>query len=757
LRSILLLGAVLVVASPARGADAPIGPIEGRILDAEAAPVPGLVVRIEGEPGYAITDEQGAFVLQRSHAAAGVLLVDGSGIRALRHPVPARQEAPLELVVEWDVESVAPVLVRAERPTAETASTTRLDRTDIAAAPARTAEEVLRQVPGMVLVQHGSEGKGHQFFLRGFDAIHGADLELTLEGMPLNEWSGVHAQGYLDLSLVVPEAIGGVEVHKGPFTLHQGAFAMAGSAAYRLGVEPDDTGLYSAYTFGTTGRHRGVVRYAPTDASGDDVVAVEALDDEGYGEQRAVRRGAVTGRWGLLDRSGHRLEVLGGGQLSRFDLPGAVRDDDVQAGRLGFYDAYDDALRGRSSRALLGLRWRGPPDRHRFELLGWGGYRHLELLENFTGFLVDPERGDRRLQEEGRWSFGAEARHRTAAGPTVDLLSGAGVRGDALEQRDEHVDQAEQPVSTNRRLDTVQVLAHALAGVVWRPTEVVRLDAGARVDALHARVDDRLDPGEGVGQGTRVAVSPRAVLGWTAHPALRVLLAYGRGFRPPESRAFVEDEPARTGLSEERADGGGPEMTVADAVELGARWSPTEALELAASGFGTFIERESVFDHVSGQNLELNGTRRLGAEVRAEVRPRPWLRLAGDLTWTDARFVESGAEVPFAAPLVGGLRAAAQHPAGWSAGLRGLIVGPRPLPHGARGATLFSVDATAGYRWRWLRLRLELENVLNRRLREGELHYASHWRPGEPSSALPVLHTLAGPPFNARLTVGAVF
>ncbi len=66
-------------------------------------------------------------------------------------------------------------------------------------------------------------------------------------------------------------------------------------------------------------------------------------------------------------------------------------------------------------------------------------------------------------------------------------------------------------------------------------------------------------------------------------------------------------------------------------------------------------------------------------------------------------------------------------------------------------------DATLGYHFPWLHLDLELENLLNQQLREGEYHYASHWRPSKPASELPVLHTTAGPPFNARLTVGIVF
>ncbi len=50
-----------------------------------------------------------------------------------------------------------------------TASSLTLAPHDLAAAPLRTADDALRLVPGIAIVQHGSEGKARQFFLRGFD------------------------------------------------------------------------------------------------------------------------------------------------------------------------------------------------------------------------------------------------------------------------------------------------------------------------------------------------------------------------------------------------------------------------------------------------------------------------------------------------------------------------------------------------------------------------------------------------------------
>lgn len=67
------------------------------------------------------------------------------------------------------------------------------------------------------------------------------------------------------------------------------------------------------------------------------------------------------------------------------------------------------------------------------------------------------------------------------------------------------------------------------------------------------------------------------------------------------------------------------------------------------------------------------------------------------------------------------------------------------------------LDATAGYRVGRISFDLELENLLNRKLREGEYHYASYWRTSAEPSALPVVQYVAGPPFNARVSLTALF
>lgn len=626
------------------------------------------------------------------------------------------------------------------------ASATRLSSETIAEAPLRTAEDALRSVPGLTLVQHGSEGKGYQFFLRGFDAIHGSDLELRVEGIPVNEWSNVHAQGYVDLGFVIPEAIQAIEVVKGPFTWEQGAFAMAGSANYELGIPAEERGLRVAYTAGTTNRHRGVLTYG--DEAGERFVAVEALHDDGFGQNRDIDKGAVLGKVSLLRTGSSEVSLVGGGHLSRFGIPGILRDEEIRKGEVRFLDAYDRAAGGSSSRGLaaLRMRWGDGPDQ--VDALLHGGLRRLELLENYTGFLLDPSRGDRRLQHHESRLLGAKLRYERRLHPRVRLTLGVGAGVEWLSQLQAHVDQGERQVATERALEATQGHGHALVGVVWAPAEALQLSAGVRVDGV--AVEAREERGGREGAGAEVAISPRLQGALRVTDGLQLFGAYGRGFRPPEALAFTGHEPDRAGRSQPGL-GQGPAMTTSDAFELGLRMrqGPVRA---AASGFATFVADENVFDHVSGLNLDLGATRRLGVELDVEVLALSWLRLGADVTYTDARFVSSGDPIPLAPSLVGSARAALHHPSGLRSGLRLLALAPRDLPYGARGAPLTSLDATAGYQLGALGLDLEVENLLGLDLREGEYHYASHSHPGGNPSQLPAIHTAAGTPRTARIT-----
>ena len=88
---------------------------------------------------------------------------------------------------------------------------------------------MLRVVPGLLAVQHQGGGKADQLFLRGFDADHGTDVGIFIDGMPVNMPSHAHGQGFADLHWLIPEAIERIDVVKGPYDVRYGDFSTAGA------------------------------------------------------------------------------------------------------------------------------------------------------------------------------------------------------------------------------------------------------------------------------------------------------------------------------------------------------------------------------------------------------------------------------------------------------------------------------------------------------------------------------------------------
>jgi len=161
------------------------------------------------------------------------------------------EDAPLE------------VLAESER-VRQSASERHLDRTELRALPGRSAEDVLRALPGLHLSTHGGRGKASQFLLRGFDAVHGSDLAVDVDGVPLNEPSNSHAHGYLDLHVLPRVLLDRAELRPGTFSPSIGDFAVAGSTSLHLGLA--EPGGWAGVGAGTDRSAQATLAWRPRQA-----------------------------------------------------------------------------------------------------------------------------------------------------------------------------------------------------------------------------------------------------------------------------------------------------------------------------------------------------------------------------------------------------------------------------------------------------------------------------------------------------------
>lgn len=625
---------------------------------------------------------------------------------------------PAAAFVAWFFAAEYETVVTA--PAADHAAGERTASVELVTAPRASADDLLRLVPGLLVSRHGAEGKGRQLFLRGFDAGHGSDVEVTVDGIPWNETSNVHGHGYLDLQTLIPEAVRSISVEKGSHRLDQGPFATAGSVRFRLGLLADRRGGRVGYEIGSTGRHRVVATVAP--AEGSSFAAAEAITDRGYGENRQTERAALLGRTVLFADGRGELAALAGLHAGRFGEPGVVPAALVARGEVGFYDSLSPDTTGQSARAFAALSW----SRGGTRALLHGGARRLLLQENFTGYLLDDQRGDRLAQRHVAFGGGLRLQHEEAIGDRLVLTGGIDGHAERIDQGEDRIDAAHVAFAERRRLAASQASLAAHAGVRWLPLSFARLEGGVRGQAF--AVDGSLRP---------VAL-PRASLMVYPGSALTLLLAHGRGVRPPEARA------------------GAAATAISDTTDASVRFTGG-AFSAALGGFAAFVQGEQIYDHLSATTLEVGDTRRLGVEAELTVRPLRWLALRADASAVDARFRDSGQAVPGAPSLLGALEAHVHTERGLLAGGRVLAVGARPLAYGARAGAVGVADVLVGWRGGWWDLSLTVENLLDARWREGEFNYPSWFDRSEARSALPRLHYAAGPPRTIRVGAGARF
>src|ERR1700691_1438026 len=136
---------------------------------------------------------------------------------------------------------------------ASTASEGIVVNDELALTPAFRVGQLLETVPGLQVTSHSGEGKANQYLLRGYNLDHGTDLATFVDGMPVNEPTHAHGQGYTDLNFLIPELADGITYTKGPYYASVGDFASVGAVHINY---LDTLAPHVSYTDGTLGYER---------------------------------------------------------------------------------------------------------------------------------------------------------------------------------------------------------------------------------------------------------------------------------------------------------------------------------------------------------------------------------------------------------------------------------------------------------------------------------------------------------------------
>ena len=668
----------------------------------------------------------------------------------------------------------------ARGPTSAASSTT-VRNLDFDLRPKTSPNDILRVVPGLLAVQHQGGGKADQLFLRGFDADHGTDVGVYLDGIPVNMPSHAHGQGFADLHWLIPEAIERIDVIKGPYDVRFGDFATAGavnlitrdhfdssSVQYTVGSFPTLPGRVAA-----TGRFVGIVspELPSWAAKLHPWLAFEGANDAGpFTHSENLKRYNLFGKvsYDVSPRLkiGMFVQAYGSGWIGSGQIPAR----EVTAGRLGQFDAIDPSEGGLTQRNMYSAFLHYKDGDHEFEATAYLTRYHLNLFNDFTFFAQDPIGGDEIEQDDTRtftgtrlayhfhrnWkninfrtTFGSETRYDAIH---VDRWDAESQNGDFRKRIGRHVDNSDLAFSGNNDdIDQTNVAGYFQEDVVFNP--YFRVLAGLRNDYFSFNVNDH---SEALGAGAQntsgvrdfSVVSPKASIVLSPMPGIFDLYAnYGTGFHTNQAQITLID-----GVTHVNPDGTSFKVRAIPKLyggELGARLHLFDRVDLATAFWASYLQNETVFDADHSAFSPGPPTRRVGIDLEVRAQLLSWLFADIDLAQANATAVPdhgNGGAVALAPKLymTGGLTV--KHPIGTRAGLRFRFLGARPAfdetspeyqyftsktlssglpnpdynPARVTAQGYFIMDAYVSHRWKAFEASISIQNLLNSLWREAQ-------------------------------------
>jgi hypothetical protein len=664
---------------------------------------------------------------------------------SMAHVVSAQEPAPKpeEPPARPEEPTLPPVVVTAPPPVSSS-SEVFIPGRDFQLRPEGRPADILRLVPGFVISQHQGGGKAEQYFLRGFDADHGTDVALFIDGLPVNLRSHAHGQGYADLHFLIPETVQRLDGFKGPYFVEFGDFATAGAFNFVMRDTVDEN--YAEAAGGSWGTQRYLTLISPTRDALKTLVAIEYYRSDGpFEHPNGYERFNLFAKAKATLAEGMDLAVWASYYMADWHGSGEIPTRAVRAGVISRFGSIDPNEGGSTQRANLNVDWRWKLDENQLVTVHtYGTYYELDLFNDFTFFLNDPQNGDEINQRDRRFMAGFDALYQYQTRPFgVSLTSSAGfqyridtsrvVLANSVQHhqlaRTQDVSIVEQSYSPFVKFDVV-------------PLPWLRFVTGARGDIftydVHSRVNTTGDDLNGRVTQARPNVKANLALGpWYQ---TEFFANFGTGYHSNDARAVISD-PNLTALP------------TAQGYEFGLRSKAIPRTELSLTYWVIDLASELVFVGDDGTTEARGPSHREGIEFAVRVKILDWLTFSGDVTAAKAEF-DTGGAVPLAPLLTSRADLTARLPWGLSSSLSMRYLGDRYADEErhqtARGYLLF--DITARYRYKWLEAFVSIENLANTEYREAQFFFTSRLA-GEPAGGVPDIHYTPG---NPRTVMGGL-
>lgn len=586
--------------------------------------------------------------------------------------------------------------------TASTASEGVVDDQELQLLPQYRPGQLLETVPGLIATSHSGEGKANQYLMRGYNLDHGTDLETYVDGMPINQPTHAHGQGYTDLNFMIPELTDQLTYTKGPYYANVGDFGAVGSVHidYR-----DTISDQLAATLGTLGFQR--LFSAGSQALGDGRVlaAAEIQHYDGpFVTPDDARKENATLRFSHGDdRNGYSITAMLYHQLwtNTTDIPLRAIADDLIPNRFGTLNPSDG---GRAWRSSLSVNYWATLGDARLAASSYFIDNQLHLWNDFTHYLVDPVHGDQEDQFENRRALGAEADYMlpvALASIPNEVSVGVLMRDDILYVgRLPSEDRVPLPAADDPPSFSNEDQVYLFAGAAWvqmvtRWTSAFRTILGFREDYQHGTDIDYLatlheEAGRGYsgytngGTDRQSLPQPKISLVFTPADVLELYASAGRGFHSADLRGVNQGTSVDLGLPHT------PLLAKQEGQELGLRATPRPNLAFTLAYYNLWQQSETIINPDVGQDVAGPPSRRYGFEINLTYQINRWLELYGSYSGDHTHFTHPfddgtghlGEYIAGAPVATGALALYLTHLGPWSGGVNYRYLGNYPLSSG---------------------------------------------------------------------------
>lgn len=609
---------------------------------------------------------------------------------------------------------------------ADTASEGTVTAKQLAARPLLRPAEVMETVPGMIVTQHSGDGKANQYFLRGFNLDHGSDFATYVNGMPVNQLTHAHGQGYMDLNFLIPELVDRLRYRKGMYAAEDGDLAVTGSA--RIDYARTLAAPFLDLSLGEHGYRRALMAGSSKLGELNILGALELVGNDGpwdHSEGLVKRNGVVRVSSGTASDG---FAVTGMAYQAKWDATEQVPLRAVQSGEIGRFGTLAPTDGGETHRYSLTGEWARTDATGGWRANGYLVDYGLNLFSTPSGLLDGQHE-----QADSRTTWGGQlARNQLLqwGGKETVVTVGTQLRQDRIDKLGLYQTIERQRVDTTRvdKVTENSLGVFAEARTQWQSW--LRTTLGARWDTIRSRnmpLDGQFNQDNG-GHASADQLSPKlgVVFGPYAY-STEYYLNWGQGFHSNDARGAT----ARTNVNDGSAVQAVPLLAKATGGEIGVRTQPLPGWFSSVTLWQVKLDSELVYIGDEGVTEPKGGSRRYGLEWSNYYRNAQGLILDADLALSHARFTEAsngGKYVPNAIPLTASIAATLDQGGQWFGGVRMRYLGAYALEETGdlKSTPVFTTNLKLGYRYdKSLQFSADLLNLFDRKANDIEYYGAS--------------------------------